>query len=169
MNNAAKRRSSALEELKKAESLLLSLSATEEEVTLAKNKYESTLREEMDLRTIVPGVRIAAPNDPKGDEETRAAAKRFLGWGSAEFGDDPEEEEADFIDNISIGLDEINGNVQKNGVIGGLTSGKNFLLVVVASMLIALLWTLSFDPMVASQIFTTAGGSPPSNMPLTSW
>lgn len=138
-------------------------------MTRAKKKYENALREEMDLRTIVPGVRIVAPNDPKRDEEERAAAKRFLGWGSDEFGDDEEGEGGGDIINNNLGQENINGDIQKEGSTSGLSNSANFLLFGVASMLIVLFWTLSFDPMVADQVFTTMGGNPPSDMPLSSW
>mmetsp|Transcript_31145 Transcript_31145/g.67363 ORF Transcript_31145/g.67363 Transcript_31145/m.67363 type:complete len:274 (-) Transcript_31145:49-870(-) len=170
VSDAAKRRSFALEALRQAESLqLASDQPTEDQVTRAKKKYENALREEMDLRTIVPGVRIVAPNDPKRDEEERAAAKRFLGWGSDEFGDDGEGEGGGDIINNNLGEENINGDIQREGSSGGLSNSANFLLFGVASMLIVLLWTLSFDPMVADQVFTTMGGSPPSDMPLSSW
>lgn len=178
VSNAAKRRSLALEELRKVESLQLSASDVgvdasdrpdEEQVAQAKFEYENALKEELGLRTIVPGVRIVAPNDPKRDEEERAAAKRFLGWGSEEFGDDDTENDVDKDNNI-LGLD---GNQKRNqkGESGnaGLSEISKLVLFGVASMLIVLLWTLSFDPMVADQVFTTVGGSAPSGMPLTSW
>mmetsp|Transcript_27260 Transcript_27260/g.41017 ORF Transcript_27260/g.41017 Transcript_27260/m.41017 type:complete len:326 (-) Transcript_27260:18-995(-) len=42
--------------------------------------YEIALKEELDLRTIVPGVRIVAPNDASRREQDIAAAKQFLDW-----------------------------------------------------------------------------------------
>eukprot|EP00581_Thalassiosira_minuscula_P016990 CAMPEP_0183715554 /NCGR_PEP_ID=MMETSP0737-20130205/9718_1 /TAXON_ID=385413 /ORGANISM="Thalassiosira miniscula, Strain CCMP1093" /LENGTH=285 /DNA_ID=CAMNT_0025944655 /DNA_START=109 /DNA_END=966 /DNA_ORIENTATION=+ len=174
VSNAAKRRSSALEALRVTESLQLSASdvgvnpsdrPTEEQVVLAKKEYEMALREEMDLRTILPGVRIVAPNDPKRDEEERAAAKRFLGWGDDEFGYDPKE---DATDNNALGLEGGNSDAEKNQTTG-LSNSANLILLGVASMLSVLLLTLSFDPMAADQVFTTLGGSPPSDLPLSSW
>lgn len=50
----------------------------EERVASAKKKYEDALREEMDLRSILPGVRIVAPNDPKRDEEQRGMCVRLF-------------------------------------------------------------------------------------------
>ncbi|KAL7539334.1 hypothetical protein ACHAXR_009191 [Thalassiosira sp. AJA248-18] len=173
VSNASKRRSLALEALRKAESLQLSASdvGIEEQVTLAKEEYENALIDEMELRTIIPGVRIVAPNDPKRDEEERAAAKRFLGWGSEEFGDDPNDTD---IGSNSLGLEVQESNrgrdAQQNESDSGLSNSAKIILFGVASILIVLLWTLSFDPMMADQImFTTVGGSPPSNMPLSSW
>lgn len=43
----------------------------ETRVIEAKKEYEYALREELGLRTILPYVRIVAPNDPKRDEEQR--------------------------------------------------------------------------------------------------
>lgn len=156
VSNAAKRRSLALEELRKAESLQLSASdvgidpsdrPTENDVTYAKKEYEDALKEEMNLRTILPGVRIVAPNDPKRDEEERAAAKRFLGWGSAEFGDEPGDDDMQLEESS-------NGNdTQEKGI---SNSAKLILFGVGSMLLVLLLWTLSFDPM-----------TPRSNMPLT--
>lgn len=174
VSNAAKRRSLALEALRKAESLQLSASdvgieasdrPTEEQVINAKQEYENALREEMGLRTIIPGVRIVAPNDPKRDEEERAAAKRFLGWGSEEFEDDPNENDV----GGSKTLEQSAGVDQNSNVEGGLSNSAKLILGGVASMLIVLLWTLSFDPMTADQVFTSVGGSPPSDLPLSSW
>ncbi|KAL7552754.1 hypothetical protein ACHAWF_015992 [Thalassiosira exigua] len=142
VSGAATRRSAALEALRRVESLRLSDDApdrpTEGEVARAKREYEVALREEMRLRTVAPGVRIAAPNDPRRDEEERAAARRFLGWGSEEFGD-----------NVGEGSDPTSENS------AGLSAGTRLLLFGVASMLIVLLWALTFDPMVADQVFTT--------------
>lgn len=172
VSSAAKRRTSALEALRKVESLQLSaLDAdrpTEVQVSNAKSEYENALREEMGLRTIIPGVRIVAPNDPKRDEEERANAERFLGWGSDEFGDD-EEEIIDRKNNLE--LEERNGNAggTDDTKSWGMSGAAQLVLLGTASMLIVLLWTLSFDPLVADQVFTTLGGNPPSNMPLSSW
>lgn len=141
VGNAAQRRSSALEALRRAESLQLSSTdeGADERVTLAKKEYESALTEEMNLRTIIPGVRIVAPNDPKRDEEERAAAKRFLGWEASEFGDD----DLDEGNPVAKSTEEDNA---------GMSNGAKVILFGVGSMLIALLWTLSLDPM---QVFTS--------------
>jgi len=171
VSNAAKRRSLALEALRKVESLQLSASDVDEkQVARAKFEYENALKEELGLRTIVPGVRIVAPNDPKRDEEERANAKRFLGWGREEFGDDDTERDIDINNNNSLDLDgNQKMNLKDESGNDGLSEISKVILFGVASMLIVLLWTLSFDPMVADQVFTTIGGSPPSDMPLTSW
>ena len=178
VSNAAKRRSSALEALRKAESLQLSASdvgidasdrPTEDQVLRAKNEYENSLRDEMNLRTIIPGVRIVAPNDPKRDEEERAAAKRFLGWGSEEFGGELEEIDEPKLSNIAPRSQQSNGQEVKKAEDEGMSNSAKAILFGVATMLIVLLWTLSFDPMVADQVFTSVGGSPPSDMPSSSW
>ena len=138
VSNAAKKRSDSLDTLRKVQSLQLSDDSTngpnEIDVSAAKREYEKALRQELDLRTIIPGVRIVAPNDPKRDEEQRAAAKRFLGWDAAEFGDDDQIE-----DNVGLTQDS-NEQTQLSG-------GAQVVLFGVASILIVLLWTLSFDPM----------------------
>lgn len=53
---------------------------TNEEVQMAVKAYQNALEDELNLRTIIPGVRIVAPNDPKRREEDIAAAKQFLDW-----------------------------------------------------------------------------------------
>ena len=151
---AAKRRSEALESLRKVESLQLSVSdkdrPTEADVVQAKAAYESALKNELSLRTVIPGVRIVAPNDPKREEEERAAAKRFLGWNDEDFGDLGMDENDS---NLSVRAQSIDPQ-QKEAE--GLSAGANVLLLLVATMLITLLWTLSLDPMTADNVLTAA-------------
>ena len=151
VSQATKRRSEALESLRKVESLQLSTTdvdrPTEADVTRAKAAYENALTDELNLRTIIPGVRIVAPNDPKRDEEERAAAKRFLGWTDKDLG-------IDEYDNEQSDQDKSSDSQLKEGE--GLSSSANFLLALVGSTLIALLWTLSLDPMTANQALDAA-------------
>jgi hypothetical protein len=158
VTNAATRRSTALVELRQAESLQLSnpTSDTNVVITRAKNEYESALRQELRLRTILPGVRIAAPNDAARSEEDRAAAKRFLGWKNEDFGYDVDAPTIDEKAGSSrVGNNNIISSVEKKEEIGnGLSSGSKLILAGVASMLIVLLWTLSFDPMTAATTTT---------------
>ena len=147
VSTAARRRSNALDTLRRVESLQLSGDDTMERpdemsVAAAKEEYENALRVELDLRTVIPGVRIVAPNDPKRDEEQRAAAKRFLGWDGNEFGDDIEVKD--------------NGELEQGGSEQNkLSGGAQVVLFGVASILILLLWTLSFDPMSPSGSIAT--------------
>jgi len=145
VSSAAKRRSDALETLRTVESLQLSDDSIERpnklKVDAAKAEFENALRDELQLRTIIPGVRIVAPNDPKRDEEQRAAAKRFLGWDANEFDDENE------IENKEVWLETDNKQKQLSG-------GAQVVLFGVASILILLLWTLSFDPMSPSGSIT---------------
>lgn len=140
VSTAAIRRSNALENLRRVESLQLSgddsMRPNEADVAAAKDAYEWALREELNLRTIIPGVRIVAPNDPKRDEEQRAAAKRFLGWDSDQFDDDAEIKESGGIQQQASSNDG-----------EGLSAGAQIMLFGVASILIVLLWAISFDPM----------------------
>lgn len=154
VSTAAKRRSEALESLRKVESLQLSVSdkdrPTEADVVQAKAAYESALKNELSLRTLIPGVRIVAPNDPKREEDERAAAKRFLGWNDEDFGDLGMDENDS---NLSVRAQSIDPQ-QKEAE--GLSAGANVLLLLVATMLITLLWTLSLDPMTADKVLTAA-------------
>jgi hypothetical protein len=155
VTNAATRRSSALVELRQAESLQLSnpTNDTNVVITRAKNEYEIALRQELRLRTILPGVRIAAPNDAARSEEDRAAAKRFLGWKNEDFGYDLDAPTID--EKAGSNRDGNNNNIapveeeEEEGK-NGLSSGSKLILAGVASMLIVLLWTLSFDPMTGA-------------------
>ena len=178
VSSAAKRRSTALEELRKIESLqLFTPDGIEDQVSKAKLEYETALRNELDLRTIIPGVRIVAPNDPKRDAKERANAKRFLGWTDDEeilfFGTDDDDD--DNVVTPSLQLLEKNANRnsiqqqdENNGP--GLSNTSKLILGGVALMLIIYGLGLTFlDPMLADQVFTTVGGSPPSDMPLSSW
>ena len=132
VTNAATRRSTALVELRQAESLQLSnpTSDTNVVITRAKNEYESALRQELRLRTILPGVRIAAPNDAARSEEDRAAAKRFLGWKNEDFGYDIDAPTIDEKAGSSrVGNNNIISSVEKKEEIGnGLSSGSKFTL-----------------------------------------
>lgn len=152
VSQAAKRRSSALETLRKVESLQLSTSdvdrrPTEVDVARAKAAYENALRDELNLRTIIPGVRIVAPNDPKRDEEERAAAKLFLGWNDKDLGID------EYDNDQSVQTKSTNSQQKETE---GLSSSANLLLVLVGTTLIALLWALSLDPMTANQALDAA-------------
>ena len=152
VSQATKRRSEALESLRKIESLQLSTTdvnrPTEADVTRAKAAYENALTDELNLRTIIPGVRIVAPNDPKRDDEERAAAKRFLGWTDKDLG-------IDEYDNEQSNSKAKSSDSQLEEA-EGLSSSANFLLALVGSTLIALLWTLSLDPMTANQALDAA-------------
>ena len=151
VSQASKRRSEALDSLRKIESLQLSSEVdrpTENDVALAKAAYENALTDELNLRTVIPGVRIVAPNDPKRDEEERAAAKRFLGWTDEDMGID----EYDEVKSTQTKR----GVTQQNNEADGLSNGANFLLLLVGSTLIALLSVLSLDPMTANQALDVA-------------
>lgn len=177
VSSAAKRRSTALEELRKIESLQLSEpDGIEDQVNKAKLEYETALRNELDLRTIIPGVRIVAPNDPKRDAEERANAKRFLGWTDDEeilfFGTDDDGDNNVITPSLQLLEKNANGNIQQqdenNGP--GISNSSKLILGGVASTLMLLLIGLTFlDPMLADQVFTAIEGSPPSDMPLSSW
>lgn len=52
----------------------------DQRVQNAVKAYEVALKEELNLRTIIPGVRIVAPNDAARREQDIAAAKQFLDW-----------------------------------------------------------------------------------------
>jgi len=172
VRDAADRRKIALESLRIVKSAQFSEinKPSEEEVIAAETLYRNALTDELDLRTIIPGVRIAAPNDPQKKEEDIAAAKQFLGIdlslpededndGGRIFrrtegnGEDGMEKERRRLllqsrrrsDDKSVGSTS-SGKEEEEEEEGISTGGKLILLVVALSQ-IFLLFVLSFDPM----------------------
>ena len=78
ISDAAERRIAALEELREVKSKELSNEVSSEQVALAVAEYETALTQEEDLRTLLPGVRIRAPNNPVVSERDQQAARQFL-------------------------------------------------------------------------------------------
>jgi hypothetical protein len=149
VDQAAERRKAALVDLRRVKSLELSSSDRRPDadtVARALKEYEDALKSEEDLRTLIPGVRVVAPNQPAGsDEQDIAAARQFLG----------------------IDLDESSSASRKGAEEErkGLSAGAVAILATVALSQLALLYMLSFDPMdVYSSI-----GPPPPDLPPTSW
>ncbi len=201
VRDAGERRQEALAMLRSVKSAQLDaaefesstdkLKPSEEEVQAALDAYKNSLQEELDLRTIIPGVRIVAPNDPKRREEDIAAAKQFLGWDLADLereGTISEEKEKAIMDSRTraqpsssskTSKDELllqsrrrfDGKNEKNDEVqeGGMSNGAKAVLFSVALVQILLLIVLSFDPMTANNVFTSLGGEPPSDVPLSSW
>ena len=144
IEEAATHRSDALERLRLVESRQLSNpdEVTAEQALSAKNAYELALTRELDLRTVIPGVRVVAPRDPQKDEEQRAAAKRFLGWSDSKIGlmsEAPKREE------------ESNGS-------------QGVLLAV--GLLLGIFFIVCVDPMTT--LSAMAGGPPPVDLPASS-
>lgn len=143
VEQAVERRKAALADLRETKSKELS-SGNErpnaDTVARALKEYEDALKSEENLRTLIPGVRVVAPNQPAGsNEEDVAAAKQFLGIDLAE-----------------------SSSSQKDEDRKGLSAGSVAILAVVALSQLALLYMLSFDPM---DTFSTLGGAPPADLP----
>jgi len=127
------------------------------------------LEEELSLRTIIPGVRIVAPNDPKRTEADVAAAKQFLGLDLdadelVESIDKKQQKKADLSDTSRNSKDNIllqsrrrfdgkaENKVSKEAEGGdGFSIGAKAVLLAVAITQIALLVFLSFDPMTTTR------------------
>jgi len=126
VEGAVERRKAALAQLRQVKSMELSSGdADTDTVAKALKEYENALQSEEDLRTLIPGVRIVAPNQPAGsNEEDVAAARQFLGIDLEKTSSIPKDEERK-----------------------GLSAGSVAVLAVVALSQIALLYMLSFDPM----------------------
>jgi len=210
VRDAAIRREEALKQLRQIKSLQLSTipstissgvttlsssssiqssSPSTDQVKVALEAYEEALKEEMDLRTILPGVRIVAPNDPERREEDIAAAKQFLGWDLTQD-EDVEEEDTSRVNGIANekeSREELNKRLllqsrrrfddDSNKPVTtsdgkeeeGLSNGAKAILLTVALSQILLLVVLSFDPMTANNVFTDISGPPPNGLPLSSW
>lgn len=147
VEQAVERRKAALSDLRQVKSAELSSSSAEtrpdaDTVKRALQEYQDALKSEDELRTLIPGVRVVAPNQPAGaNEEDVAAARQFLG---IDLDSAPKEEE------------------EKKG----LSTGSVAILAVVALSQIALLYMLSFDPM---ETYNSFGGPPPADIPPSSW
>jgi hypothetical protein len=132
IENAAKRRREALQSLRNIKALQLSSSVgderpTDEKVQSALKEYEQALIDEDRARTVLPGVRIVAP-DNSASKENVAAAKQFLGT-SLTSQQDKENAQSIPPEDRSFG---------------------NFVLGSITICLIALLVVLSFDPLSSS-------------------
>ena len=137
VEQAVERRKAALRDLRQVKSMELSSSAETrpdaDTVKRALQEYQDALQSEDELRTLIPGVRVVAPNQPAGaNQEDVAAARQFLG---IDLDSAPKEQE------------------EKKG----LSTGSVAILAVVALSQIALLYMLSFDPMDA---YSSFGGPP---------
>ena len=132
IEKAAKRRREALQSLRKVKALQLSSSVgderpTDEIVQSALKEYEQALIDEDRARTVLPGVRIVAP-DNSASKENVAAAKQFLGT------------------SLTSQQDKENSqNIPPSD-----RSFGNFVLGSITICLIALLVVLSFDPLSSS-------------------
>ncbi|CAB9520921.1 expressed unknown protein [Seminavis robusta] len=78
INDAAQARIAALEALRDRKSKELNQEATTEEVQQAITAYQNALTAEESLRTLAPGIRLRAPNNPLLSEMDQQAARQFL-------------------------------------------------------------------------------------------
>lgn len=150
---------------------------SEEEVAKAVEAYKVALEEELNLRTIIPGVRIVAPNDPKREEVDIAAAKQFLGIdlniedgslndNDGDVTDDVKKSKEELLLQSRRRFDDKNGVEAKKEEEEGMSAASRGLLLAVAALQIALLVFLSFDPMTADNVFTNLSDSePPTDLP----
>lgn len=192
VRDASERRNEALNNLRQVKAAQLgdgdlSKRPTDAEVDKAVSAYKFSLEEELTLRTIIPGVRIVAPSDPTRTEADVAAAKQFLGLDlEADELVVANGDEGAVIDRGQRKTKNLSRESKDNlllqprrrfdGKSGtkvskeieeeeGLSNGAKAILLVVAVSQIALLIFLSFDPMTADSVFTTIGGSPPTDFP----
>lgn len=144
---------------------------SEYDVRAAVTDYEMALNKELSLRTIIPGVRIVAPNDPKSKDEDVAAAKQFLGRDlKDELAEDqsnvvrqPDEERKRLLLQSRRRFDGKTGSssVDKNDADEGISNSAKAVLLLVAVSQILLLIILSVDPMTAGDTLTSIFGNSP--------
>ncbi len=176
ISNASERRIETLEKLRllKSQQLDTGLNVSDEEIRIATESYRSALENELALRTIIPGIRIVAPNDPKKIEEEISAAKQFLDI-------DLTSEEIDYQSVESADLKEMNQKESRNDLLmqsrrrmdgknedrrfdvvndeSPMSDSSRFVLILVALTQIALFWFLSLDPMLANDFLSNLDSS----------
>lgn len=89
IGEAAEERIVALETLRKVKSQELSSDVTQAQVDRAIQGYRNALQKEEGLRTLVPGIRLRAPNNPNQSEKDIQAARQFLGIEQNSVEEDP--------------------------------------------------------------------------------
>ena len=160
ISNAATRRMETLKSLREIKARQLSMSdvgrPSEEEIADALKRYEQALEDEERLRTVIPGVRIVAPNNPSRNKDDITAAKQFLGKDLSEASDDEPK-----------GSRTVSGLGDTSSTKNALSDSAKAIIGIVAICQIALLFILSFDPMVASDGFSGFDG--PFGLPLRYW
>lgn len=92
--NAADTRASALEDLRTTKTKELSQAASPEQVQRAVQTYQAALDEEERLRTLLPGIRLRAPNNPQKSEMDQQAVRQFLGPNATTFVNESNEQDA---------------------------------------------------------------------------
>lgn len=187
VRDASEQRIEALNKLRQIKSAQLDPSSSdsssnrkpnEEQVNEAIAEYKSALEQELALRTIVPGVRIVAPNDPKRNEADIAAAKQFLGldfdakevmWMDNDNDDSSMEKKKEassrqgknelLLQSRRRFDGKVGGEISRDDDTGnvGLSDGNKAILLLIAIVQIGLLIVLSFDPMTAQNVFTFLG------------
>jgi len=144
VEDAAMKRKAAVEKLRVARTKELSDGI---DASIAIRELEDALKEEEELRTVIPGVRIRAPGSLQNSDKDQV--KQLL--------------KDNVPDIINIGQSE-NDELE-----GGISNGSKLLLGGIIFSQLFLLYILSFDPMEASTLFTSLNGPPPDNLPFSSW
>lgn len=157
---AAERRVSALETLRRVKAAELGGgdgAPDAEVVAAAVDAFASALREEEDLRTVAPGVRVAAPNAAERDDEIVDAARRFLGVDLRAADADENDDENETRD----GSPSLSANPSR-----GWSTGALAVIAAVVASQIVLLYVLSFDPLASKDAFDSLSMSSSSSSSL---
>jgi len=169
IGQAVNRRTDALQQLRNAKSKQLSYAMDantpekamemERSVNNAMEEYRRSLEEEYNTRTIIPGVRIAAPNRPDSNDENVAAAKLFLDMDLIAQYDGEEsklkEPSSSFLVDNTVGQSNsrnamMEGDESDTDFKKGFSGSAIATMALIVTTQIALLYMLSFDPMQAS-------------------
>lgn len=157
VQTASVRRKDALKGLRQAKASQLSSSNAdmpEDYVQNALFAYKNALIEEENLRTIIPGVRIAAPNNPVNSEEDVKYAKQYLGLDLS----------ASENNEISQNSQRRNESTMKRNNMSmdsnSMSLGSKLILGIVGMSQLFLLCLFSFDPMTSVDVFGEVAGSP---------
>ena len=152
VDKATTRRKVAMDELRTARTQELTGAANPD---LAVKELEEALKEEERLRTIIPGIRIRAPDSLQGKDKDQV--RQLL-------------KTADSANEYDETSSILSSSKNFEPEPGSMSNGSKVVLGAIMISQILLLFILSFDPMQASNVFdSVGGGEPPSDLPFSSW
>eukprot|EP00560_Eucampia_antarctica_P003408 CAMPEP_0197831612 /NCGR_PEP_ID=MMETSP1437-20131217/11313_1 /TAXON_ID=49252 ORGANISM="Eucampia antarctica, Strain CCMP1452" /NCGR_SAMPLE_ID=MMETSP1437 /ASSEMBLY_ACC=CAM_ASM_001096 /LENGTH=238 /DNA_ID=CAMNT_0043434611 /DNA_START=159 /DNA_END=875 /DNA_ORIENTATION=- len=178
ISSASEKRTELLEKLRviKSKQLDNSMNVSDADIRTATDSYKNALEKELSLRSLIPGVRIAAPNDPRKNDEQISAAKQFLNMdltftetssGTLENESRNGEVTVPTTDEqlmrrnlLTQSRRRMDGQLNNNKIpnsdddISPMSNGSKAVLIVVAITQIILFWLLTLDPITASNFLS---------------
>lgn len=140
VENATTKRKDATEKLRDARKQEL---VGGDSASLALKQLEDALKEEETLRTIIPGIRIRAPNSLQDDDKDQIRMLLKI---------DETSEEPKYP-TISSFLELVNESKSSLTEQNGISNVSKFILGAIVVLQLFLLYILSFDPMKGSDVF----------------